>query len=453
MNLLVRSFHEVRKKREPSIIAAVRHYFDYVRGKAAGAAPAPEPRADVDVPDGSVPTEPPTASAPDTVPDGPDVIAFNQLVADEYATITSKRQVDTYARSMSDPTPRAIGINDAQTVRQLYEKLTSWVNDPRLGFALKRKIQPDVTKLKLRMETAPRAVDNGAPLPPADPSANAAAAAARNSCRCPKARNEGPCTSAGAPGCINTYGDVKKEDPGFCGRHCLGFKMLLGWDAATKCDVHPRKADEKDIRSRMYPPFLLPPPNGGASAGELAAAATAVAVGRRGRRAGPPAAGQPAAGQPVAGLPVPIPSPPPARKRKRQRAAGRDDAEEVGGGEAGAPPLVAEAAPARFSTRAPPDSPVSLGKRAKRARKNTFEAGDDLDGPMSHAGWDDINAEREALARSGSARDATRDEAEDAPEDAPALGGSSDRGGSNAALAGGAAGFDTENQQPANAGM
>ena len=67
---------------------------------------------------------------------------------------------------------------------------------------------------------------------------------------------------------------------------------------------------------------------------------------------------------------------------------------------------------------------------------------------MSHAGWDEINAQREAHGRSGAARDAMRDEA----EDAPALGGASDRGG-NTALAGGVGGLDTDNQQPANAGM
>ena len=333
MNLLVRSFHEVRRKREPTIITAVRHYFDNVRGKAAAAAPAPEPRADVDVPDGSVPAEPRAASAPDTNPAGPDGIAFNQLVADEYAKITRKRQVETYSRNMSDPFPRAIGINDAQTVRQLYEQLASWVNDPRLGSALKSKIRPDVAKLGLRLETAPRAVDNGAPLPPANPSANAAAAGARIWCRCPKARNEGPCTSGGAPGCINTYGDVKELDSGFCGRHCLGFKMLRGWDEATTCNVHPRKADDKDIRSRMYPPFILPPPSGDASVGEVAAGATAVAVGRRGARkakepaAGQPVAGQPLAGQPVAGLPVAKPSP---RPRKRPRTGLAPD-KQIGG--------------------------------------------------------------------------------------------------------------------------
>jgi hypothetical protein len=372
VNLVVRSLHEVRRKREPTIIKAVRYYFDYVRGRAAAAAPAPEPRADVDMPDGSVPAEPPAASAPDTVPDGPEVIAFNQEVADEYATITRNRQVETYSRNMSDPFPRAIGINDAQTVRQLYEKLASWVIDPRLGSTLKHKIQSDVATLKLRMETAPRAVDNGAPLPAANPSANAAAAAARISCRCPKARNEGPCTSKGTGGCINTYGDVGKKDPGFCGRHCLGFKMLLGWDEAINCDVHPRKADEKDIRSRMYPPFIFPQrPSGGAGAGDLAAAATAVALGPSGRRAARKerVAGQPAAGQPAAGQPVPKASPRPGKKQRTGLAPDKQIGGPTPEGEEEEDPV-----PPKLDERG---WPIGLGLVSRPQREDTPAPSDD----------------------------------------------------------------------------
>ena len=293
MNVIFRTLRELDSFRTtvPKMFRGLEMFYDDLNARrCAPGAPAPlaveqaGDARDVDEPEELLPEVAPVTSPADRL----DIDAFNDKVEHELATYKCSHQLETYSRAIDDALPCADGLTNAQKLRRLYETFGGYSTDPRLRSKLKAKVVAE-TKLLQQQVNTERGVDNGAPLPLGNHlRADARAADARVACRCPRERNAGPCKRSGTRGCINTYGEVAKNDRGFCAEHCLGFKMLGGWDPSIPCQAnrHPRKADETGIRSRMYPTARSPSPlNVGAAAaeaGERAAAATAAPLGAAG---------------------------------------------------------------------------------------------------------------------------------------------------------------------------